>query len=157
MQSRICSYLFFTVLFNLSCKQDMSAPSDVKIEMETKLDTLTTTEVASLIAPSKSDSHIPNELESNANEIEKKADAELTKKAVEIIQKSKYKSCKDVLIDYENCIQELKEGNSTPMMNFPIDTDPTCRLCSKNEVFLFKMDSLKRIAKSVYKKSNETQ
>ena len=157
MKSRINKYLFFAVLLNLSCKEEINTPSDVKIEMATKLNTLTANEVASLILPSKSDSLIPIKSESRANEIEEVADALLTKKEKETIQKSKYRNCNDVLLDYEDCIRGLKEGNLKPMMDFPIDTDPTCKICSKNETFVGKLDSLKRIAKSVYKKLDKNQ
>ncbi|HMS98549.1 MAG TPA: hypothetical protein PKA12_07370 [Saprospiraceae bacterium] len=157
MKFRINKYLFFAVLFNFSCKEEINTPTDVKIEMSTKLDTLTANEVASLILPSKSDSLISIKSESRAIEIEEAADSLLTKKAKEAIQKSKYRNCNDVLLDYEDCIKGLREGNLKPMMDFPIDTDPTCKICSKNETFVGKLDSLKRIAKSVYEKLDKNQ
>ncbi|MBK8701159.1 MAG: hypothetical protein IPN29_17120 [Saprospiraceae bacterium] len=150
--------IYFSVIISLiiwsSCKQDPGV-TNVKMGLESKLDTLNREEVGSIMAPAEQVPTRPGEpiysVSVKSSPAEKAADEELVGDAIEAIKNSKYSTCNDVLTDYELCIEELKKGNTTPMMNFPLDTDPFCKVCYEGEDFKVKLDSLKRIAKRVHK------
>lgn len=79
------------------------------------------------------------------NSEEVKADKKKVEKVIEDLEKSEYKSCEEILIDYQNRIESLRKGDTKPLGEFPLATDPKIAVCIKTDpAFALKMDSLKK-------------
>ncbi len=146
--------LAFTLCFLFSCEGDKKREPTVTVELETKMDTLSEEQLGVLISSENQTIELSHEEKTNSvasSSSEKTADQKLIIEAKDQLTKSRYTTCNDVLLDYKKCIEDLKRGNKDSMMNFPFDSDPTCLICSKNDEFNQKLDSLKRIAKKVAK------
>lgn len=137
-----------------SCKDETTIVEPPKIELKTNLDSLNSAEIIALVTSASPESGINSgsaELSTvSITNNEVNADEKLAEVAVQQREKSKYKDCDDVLVDYQKCLDELRKGNSMPLSNFPGDKDPTCKMCYTNADFTVRMDSLKRVGKKIY-------
>jgi hypothetical protein len=81
---------------------------------------------------------------------EKKADEIKKEKIEDDLNKSKYKSCDEILKDYQNIINELRRGNFKPLKDFPIDSDPKIAICkSIDKSFAMQLDSMQDLSSKI--------
>ncbi len=84
------------------------------------------------------------------NDGEKKADEIKIEKIENDLAKSNYSSCDEILKDYHNILNELRKGNSKPLKNFPINTDPKIAICkSIDKSFAIQLDSMQKLSSKI--------
>lgn len=84
------------------------------------------------------------------NEGEEKADEKRREKIDDDLAKSKYKSCEEILKDYQNILIELRSGNRQPLKDFPLDSDPKIAICKNiDKSFTMQLDSMQNLASNI--------
>lgn len=147
----IFSLSIFLIYFCNSCKPEvetLSPITDINIVTAEQGYEAMYGEVVDSCQTSSSVVHTTTAKPTNTGE--EKADDLKKEKIKDDLNKSKYRSCEEIIKDYQNIINELRNGNRKPLKEFPIDSDPKIAICkSIDKSFAIQLDSMQKLSSKI--------
>lgn len=155
MKPSLSSFIFSFSIFLLvgcnSCKPEVETLAPI-----TDLNTVTAEQSYEAIYGEVEDSCQASNLVAKPTTVKPTNDGEIEadewkkKKIKDDLDKSKYKSCDEILKDYQNIINELRRGNLKPLKDFPINSDPKIAICkSIDKSFTMQLDSMQNLSNKI--------